>query len=187
MARYHLNLDAADPGFVDPTFWSRTVVGQRRDIADLLRLQVYGVLWAATGIDQDIPAGYTPRQEDLEPDPSFHGLTGPHLSVEDIALGVLAAGTEMAGDTPLLLVNEPMFVSQGRNADIRYNFFYPRWAYDDYRQIMQAQAGMNGWVYVDLWNSIPMTEYTDSAIHLTPFGESLLAEQVGAAIAALAR
>jgi hypothetical protein len=53
--------------------------------------------------------------------------------------------------------------------------------------MMKTRAAAAGWVYVDLWNSIPMTEYTDSAIHLTPYGESLLAQQVGAAMQAVAK
>ena len=47
----------------DPTFWDRTLIGARRPLADLLRLQLYGVLWAATGIDQDIPAKLHPAAE----------------------------------------------------------------------------------------------------------------------------
>ena len=43
----------------------------------------YGVLWAGTGIDQDIPATYTPRTEDLDPDATFHGLQPPHLTAAD--------------------------------------------------------------------------------------------------------
>jgi hypothetical protein len=82
----------------------------------------------------------------------------------------------------VVFVNEPMFVSGGENSDLRYNFFYPRWAYDSYRALMQDEAARRGWTYVDLWDAVPNTEYTDSAIHLTPLGSSLLAERVGALI-----
>jgi len=74
------------------------------------------------------------------------------------------------------LVNEPMLISSGANSDIRYNFFYPRWAYDDYREIMTSLSHGNGWTYVDLWNVVPANEFTNSAIHLTPAGENLLAD-----------
>jgi hypothetical protein len=33
-----------------------------------------------------------------------------------------------------------------------------------------------------LWQAVANTEYTDSAIHLTPAGSAQLAKQVGAAI-----
>jgi hypothetical protein len=82
----------------------------------------------------------------------------------------------------VLLVNEPMLVSSGKNSDLRYNFYYPRWAYDQYRQRMANQAVKNAWKYLDLWNLAPADEFTNSAIHLTPAGEALLAERVGESI-----
>ena len=78
----------------------------------------------------------------------------------------------------MLLVNEPMLISSGANSDIRYNFFYPRWAYDDYREMMSSLSQQNGWTYVDLWNIVPANEFTNSAIHLTPAGENMLAENL---------
>ena len=185
--RYGLKLDASDLGQSPPSFWKRTLEGRRRDLADLVRLQLYGVMWAATGIDQDIPDTYTPRQEDLEPDESFHDLKPPHLTAPDLAFDVLQAGLNMAGETPVLLVNEPMFISQGQNSDVRYNFFYPRWAYDDYRQLMAEQAQANGWRYLDLWQAVPNSEFTNSAVHLTPRGSRLLAEEIGQAVIQIAR
>jgi hypothetical protein len=79
-------------------------------------------------------------------------------------------------------VNEPILVSQGKNSDLRYNFFYPRWAYDQYRQQLSSLAQSSGWEYLDLWNLVDQAEFTNSAIHLTPAGEKLLAERVGQAL-----
>jgi len=179
---YNLKLDQRDSSFVDPSFWDRTIIGQRRALADVLRLQLYGVMWSATGIDQDIPETYTPRAEDLPADATFHNLQPPHLTAADLAFDVLAAGVQLAGATPLLLINEPMFVSQGKNSDIRYNFFYPRWAYDDYHALLAEQSRQHGWNYFDLWDVVSQTEYTDSAVHLTPTGETQLATKVGEVI-----
>lgn len=175
---YQLSLDPQSPELLDLSPWDRTIIGARRPLADLLRLQLYGLMWAATGIDQDIPQTYTPRMEDLPADESFHNLAPPHLQETDLAIDILLAGLEMAGDTPLLLVNEPMFISQGENSHIRYNFFYPRWAYDDYRQIMSTLAARYQWHYIDLWDTIPGSEFTNSAVHLTPKGTHLFAQQV---------
>ena len=182
IAEHGLSLDPAAPDFVVPTVWDRTFIGRRRALADLLRLQLYGPLWAATGIDQDIPETFTPRSEDLEPDETFHGFQPPSLSPDDVAFDVLAAGVAEAGPTPIVIVNEPMFVSAGENSDIRYNFFYPRWAYDDYRQLLAAEAAARGWAYADLWDAVDNTEFTDSPIHLTPRGSAQLAARVGALI-----
>ncbi len=184
---FDLKLDAQSPEFVTPTFWDRTIFGARRPLADLLRFQLYGVMWAATSIDQYIPETYTPRQEDLSADESFHDLLPPHLQETDLAFDVLTAGMQIAGDVPILLINEPMFVSQGENSHIRYNFFYPRWAYDAYRQLLLQKSRSNGWHYLDLWDAVDQTEFTNSAVHLTPSGTAQLAQRLAGAILALAQ
>jgi hypothetical protein len=178
IGKYRLSLDAQDPNFVRVSTWDRTLIGSLRALADWWRLQLYGVMWAATGIDQDIPAEFTPRLDDLPSDESFHNFQPPHLRTEDLALEILQAGTRLAGDTPILFINEPMFISQGQNSSIRYNFYYPRWAYDDYRRIMQEQSSRQGWNYADLWDAIPPEEFTNTAVHLSPKGNQLLASKV---------
>jgi hypothetical protein len=90
--------------------------------------------------------------------------------------------TQLAGNTPLIIVNEPIYISNGKNSDIRYNFFYPRWAYDEYRVLMQQQAQVQGWRYVDLWDAVPSSEFTNSAVHLSPAGSKLLAQKLAAAL-----
>ena len=55
---YGLAADPNDPQLVQPSKWNQTFVGQRRALADLLRLQIYGALWASTGIDQVYPKDY---------------------------------------------------------------------------------------------------------------------------------
>ena len=85
---------------------------------------------------------------------------------------------QIAGDVPVLLINEPMFISQGGNAAIRYNFFYPRWAYDGFRQIMSEKSKENGWHYLDLWDAVSNDEFTNSAVHLTAAGTKQLAERI---------
>ncbi len=178
IGHHGLKLDPQDPGFIHPGFWDETIIGQRRALADLLRLQLYGMMWGATGIDQYIPADYTPRMEDLPADESFHDLKPPHLQAADLALDVLRAGLQTAGETPVLLVNEPMFISQGQNSDIRYNFYYPRWAYDDYRSIMAAESAAQGWKYLDLWDLVPGDQFTNSAVHLSARGAEQLAMKI---------
>lgn len=179
---HQLELDPFDSQLAAPSFWEMTILGSRRDLADLFRFQLYGVMWAATGIDHDIPEKYTARQEDLPADESFHNLPPPHLHPSDLAFDILQAGVKISRDTPILFVNEPMFVSQGENSHIRYNFYYPRWAYDDYRRLMAEQSKRNGWLYRDLWNAVDGTEFTNSAVHLSPQGSAEFAEQVGQAI-----
>ena len=177
IARYDLFAEANDSVLADPSKWDQTFVSQRRALADLLRLQVYGVLWSSTGIDQVYPENYEPAQVDLEASEDFHGSTTIQGT---LALDVLEAG--MSADTSMLLVNEPMLISDGLNRDIRYNFFYPRGAYDEYRSVINELAIANNWSYLDLWDLVPATEFTNSAIHLTPYGESLLADEIAKSI-----
>jgi len=174
---YDLQLDAADPRFVDPDFLESTIVGQRRPLADLLRLQQVGFAWAATGIDQAIPDEIPLRKSDFDEDVSWQNYDQPvTLTTGDLTFDVLAAGVQMAGDVPILLVNEPIFISEGANSDLRYNVWYPRWAYDQYRDLLAAEAAAQNWPLLDLWDAIPPDEFTDSPVHLTPAGTEMLAE-----------
>ena len=179
---YQLPFSSDDPALIKPSTWDQTFVGRRRAIADLLRLQIYGALWASTGIDQVYPQDYERAQIDLEANEEFHGLSSlQDASLRDaLAFEVLNAG--MSVSPSMLLVNEPMLISDGVNSDIRYNFFYPRWAYDEYRQQLAEHAAKQNWRYLDLWDLVPANEFTNSAIHLTPAGETLLADTIAEAI-----
>ena len=75
-----------------------------------------------------------------------------------------------------------MLISNGANSDIRYNFFYPRWAYDEYRQMLSEHAARTIGIISISGISSPANEFTNSAIHLTPKGETLLANEIAAAI-----
>lgn len=182
---YQLQFDGNHDSLAIPDFWQRTLIGQRRALADLARLQLYGVMWAATGIDQVYPSDYPSAQRDLEADASFYNYQPPTLAPASLAMDVLTAGMQAVGDVPLLLVNEPILVSSGENSDVRYNFYYPCWAYDQYRQLLAEQAGNAGWQYLDTWNLVPEDEFTNSAIHRTPAGEALLKQAVIEELASL--
>lgn len=180
-AKYGLTLDTA--GRPEAGFWERTIIGQRRALADLARLQLLALPWAATGIDQEYPEHYTPAARDLDADLDFAGLSGPELPAEALAWDVLRAGMSAAGETPVLLVNEPILISRGANSDVRYNFFYPRWAYDAYRAQLAGLAAAEGWDYLDLWDTVPEERFTNSAVHLDPQGVGMLAERIAPGLA----
>jgi len=180
---YSLDLDANNPDFVEPDFLDLTIVGQRRELSDWLRLQAFNIMWQVTGIDQYYPDEYNPRSEDFDEDLSWHDYEEPtDLTTDDLAFDVIEAGIERAGEVPVLLVNEPMFISDGENSDLRYNFWYPHWAYDQYRDIYNELADENDWNYLDVWDIIDGAEFTDSPVHLTPAGSQQLSEVVGQAI-----
>jgi hypothetical protein len=80
----------------------------------------------------------------------------------------------------VLLINEPMFISNGQNSDLRYNSFSPRWAYDQYHDLLNDKAKENDWHTLDLWDSIAPDEFTDTPVHLTPLGMAKFAKVVSA-------
>ncbi|MBI5667747.1 MAG: SGNH/GDSL hydrolase family protein [Chloroflexi bacterium] len=176
---YDLNLSPDDPRLVEPSLLDKTIVGRRRDLADLLRLQLYGVAWGATGIDQFYPRDYDLRQSDFDADESWQGLQPEDgLSEDFLAFDVIDAFMQRAGDVPVLLVNEPIYISSGQNSDLRYNFWYPRWAYDAYRVLLKDKAQANGWPLLDVWDAVAPDEFTDSPVHMTPAGTRQLAEAI---------
>jgi len=183
---YSLNLDVENAGFIEPSFLDLTIVGQRREIADWIRLQAFSLMWTVTGIDQFYPDDYSLRSEDFDEDLSWHSFDEPaDLTPDDLAFDVIGAGIERVGDVPILLVNEPMFISDGENSDLRYNFWYPRWAYDQYRNLYSQLADENNWHYLDVWDIIDGAEFTDSPVHMTPAGSEHFSKIVGQAIVEL--
>lgn len=82
----------------------------------------------------------------------------------------------------MLLVNEPIYVATGMNSDIRYNDLYPRWAYDQYREILSTQTQTLSLPYRDMWNTIPPKYFIDTGLHLSSNGERLLAGQLNSTL-----
>jgi len=178
IAKYELNADPNDSALINASKWDQTFVSRRRELSDLLRLQMYGALWASTGIDQFYPESYERAQIDLEASDEFHELTSLRNT---LAFDVLDAGMS-AAPVLTILVNEPILISNGLNSDVRYNFFYPRWAYDEYRAMLAERAAARNWHYLDLWDIAPIEEFTNSGVHLTPEGEALLTGKIAEAI-----
>ncbi|MGA7195440.1 MAG: hypothetical protein WBW94_17620 [Anaerolineales bacterium] len=178
--QYHLDR-YANSIIYKSNFWDRTLVGQRSHIASLFRLQIYGPLWAATGLDYQLTK-YKPLDVNLQASQSFLGFQPPSLASSIFAFDVLEAAHTMLGNTPVLVANEPIYIAPGENSNIRYNSDYPHWAYDQYRQILQAFVAQTGWMYLDLYNLIPYQEFTNSNLHLNPIGEVKLAKTIAPAV-----
>ncbi len=165
--RYRLAINSEDSRFLADDFFNQILIGQRRTLADWLRIQWYGFMWGATAIDQVVDE-YTPRRSDFDDDVSWENFDAPQpLTVDDLAFDIIRAGYEMVGDIPLIVVNEPIFIATGQNSDLRYNSFYPRWAYDAYRELFTEQATVNQWRYCDVWDAMPAESFTDSPLHMT--------------------
>lgn len=175
--RYQLKMNHGsvwEPGRRD-----RTLLGQRRkEIADVIRLQLYGVAWAATGIDHDYFSPYERVKSDLKDGDLYHGMSPKVLTEDDITFDVIVAMHKVVDGRPLLIINEPILIAHGKNSDVRYNNEYPRWLFDQYRALMKSKSAQEGWNYLDLWGLIPPDQFTDTEFHITPEANRVLAERI---------
>lgn len=162
------------------SFQQRTFLARRNILARFIQYQLDGIRWASIG--EDAHKKYEPIGLDVKDDDSFGGLLPPMLDPQLIQFEILQAGTLVAKETPVFIVNEPIQIVTGENKEIRYNKNYPRWAYDQYRELMIAQSEQNHWIYKDFWDLLPPTEFTDSAVHRTAAGEKILAEKIAKVI-----
>jgi hypothetical protein len=160
------------------TYWEKTFLEQRRDIYDRIRLQVLGSMWAATRIDQYIPEEYTPAARDLEADDSYQYLEGHTLSENDLDLSVITSFIAQNPSVRVIVVNEPILISSGANSDLRYDLYYPRWTYDTYRALISAKFEEIEIQYIDLWDVVPETLFTNSAIHYDAQGVDIVTEKL---------
>ena len=154
-----------------------TLLNRKRELADIWRLQAFGIPWSATGIDQVISESYSPAQRDFDEEINFKNIPIDKFSESDLALEIIHKAKRTL-KTDLIIINEPILISNGRNSEIRYNFYYPRWAYDSYREIAKEFMSEKGLEYYDLWDIVPEAEFTNSAIHLTTEGEEVLVKRV---------
>lgn len=170
-------------------FLDRTLVGERKPLADWLRFQFYGLGWAATDIDFRNPEFYHPVQVNLNEGSEMitgmkDGRTKQEWQHEDFSFDVMEAGIEMVENAggEVFVFNQPMFVSNGVNSENRYNFYYPRWAYDSYHSLIAQVAADENWYYVDFWDAIPNEAYTDSSFHANPQATCDFALKIGAEV-----
>ncbi len=154
----------------------KTFLARRNEISRFFQYQLDGIRWESTG--EDAHKKYQPIGLDVDADNTFGGLLPPALDPDLIQFDVLNAGTLVAKDIPVIIVNEPIQIITGQNKEIRYNKNYPRWAYDQYRDLMKIQSAENQWNYEDFWDILPPTEFTDSAVHRAVNGEKILAQKI---------
>jgi len=176
------NYDLPQFQAISTSIWDNTLISRRRELADLLRLQIYGALWSATGIDQEYPSQYNTALRDFETDFNFHDFEIGQMKKNQLAIDIISQTIRHHKGIRFIVINEPILISQGINSDIRYNFYYPRWAFDQYREIMQAEMDESGIKYYDFWNLIPETHFTNSAIHLDYYGERIFSDKISTLI-----
>src|SRR5690606_13963309 len=98
-----------------PTWFERTLFGQRRFMADWLRLQIYGLAWRNTGIDHVNPRFFRAPVANLNDSEgvSDRDAIQPGIVLSEyLAFDVLASTMQhmQNADVPIVLVNEPIFI-----------------------------------------------------------------------------
>ncbi len=170
------------PKGATPPTWLETFTARNRELFRETRFQLYSLVQLATGLDQ-IPGPPETLPSTLSADMTFEGLKPPTLHKSQVSLDQVADFYTLAGSTPVVLINQPILIMQGLpNSDIRYDSYYPRWVYDQYRQYVAADAAQHGWNYLDFWDKFPSSYYTDTPLHLNPEGQHLLAEAIAPSI-----
>jgi hypothetical protein len=177
-----------------PAWLDRSFVGQRRELADWLRYQLYGLGWLATREDHTLPRFVAKHPTSLVPDDNLLSVGIMHVakwpekrfSPEDLSFDVVKVGIQMAAAQriPVLLVNEPMWRTD--NHDLRWNTYYPKWAYDSYREEFREVAAYEGWRFADLWDAVPLDQFTDTDFHMTPAATCEYAKKLAEPLMALA-
>jgi len=189
-AQYAFKLDQYP---LPPRSWQeRTFFGQRRAIADWLRHQLYAPAWASTRSDHVLPRFIAPHPTNLLPDDNVLSVNvlnlrqARRIAPEDLNFDVLSVGVALAAERgiPTVLVNEPIYRNESH--PLRYNTYYPRWAYDDYRAAFAQLAQRQNWRYLDFWDAVPADQFTDTDFHLTADANCAYAERlIKAALAQL--
>ena len=167
------------------TFYEKTIVGRRVELAWHLKLQTLGGVW--TALETDTATNYYAPNEsrpepaadlnDLGADLSYREFDGPSDGlVPSLWMGYLDTAEEIVGEKPLLFVNQPMFIATGKNSDLHYNAAYPRWAYDQYHSFILNDVIAKDRHLLDIWNTIDFSFFTGDTFHLSPEGEEIKAE-----------
>lgn len=183
-ALYQLNdrYNFLPKNYAQQTLWDRFIEPQVA-LMHILRYQIYASVPLATQEEQLSASGPIAVPAQLSPDMSFEGMRQQFFRPGLLTMDEVGDAMQMAGNLPFLLVNEPMLIVQGQpNSDIRYNAYYPRWIYDQYRQILGQTASSNGWNYLDLWDQFSPSYFSDTPLHLTPQGEQLMAQAMAPSI-----
>lgn len=183
---YHLSF-SGEENFpqTKPGFYEKTLIGQRSNLARQIKLQMLGIIWTASGADTN-RSGPEPLPDlNVNNDVLFHGMDSTKDLEHKLWIEAIQAGFDIVHQVPLLIVNEPIFISSGANASVRYNSLYPRWAYDQYRNIMTTKAQSAGWNYFDAWNVVAPQYFSDATLHLTASGEKALIGQLNPVVLSL--
>ncbi|OQY91204.1 MAG: hypothetical protein B6D38_01000 [Anaerolineae bacterium UTCFX1] len=177
----------------EDTFFDRTIVGRRGRLRDILFVQAMGALWAATGVDNHEGRAanmISVSNLDVEANVEYGKMLPEDDLSEYLSLlrtDIISAARAMAGNAPVVLINQPIFIASGLNSDVRYNDLYPRWVYDEYRRFLSDWTDEHELPYLDFWNALPPADFADSMFHRNRNGEKEFADMLAPQLQRLTR
>jgi hypothetical protein len=183
MTEYGLPHDTSLLSVPPDPLWGATIAGQRRDLNLLVRLQASSLLLGVLGMDDprivnEHGVHYRDAPKSAE---DFFGILPPADLSGYLAFETLPFATDITGGK-IIYVGEPIEISTGEFSNISYNSTFPRWAYDQFREVVSGMSAEGGWTYLDLWNLVPEEQFGSSIFHLLPEGEAALAERLSETI-----
>ena len=180
---YMLNIPT---DFLKPrTRWDQTLLANRSNIKKLVIIQEDALPWMVTGVDGPLATTWQSQDNnDIDPKNKYllHSKT---LNSNDLMFDVLRSADDLAHPVQILIVNEPIFIATGKNSQQYYNIMDSRILYDKYRSILSDWAYTNRQPYFDAWNSVPMSEFTNTPFHISANGEKKLASLLSPVILGL--
>ncbi len=180
---YHLNISTS--ALRPKTIWDRTLFANRANIKRLITLEEDALPWVATGIDDDVTANLQIQiGNDINPK-NIYMLHGSTIASDNLMLDVISSADVMAHHVPILILNEPIFIASGKNSQQYYNSYDSRLLYDQYRNIISNWAYSHHQPYMDIWDSVPSSEFTNTPFHLSINGEKQLASLISPSLLGL--
>lgn len=186
LTSYDIGFQQAEGFEGESTFYEKTIIGQRSELARQIKLEMLGIVWVATREDTNRLAPNAPPDSSINNNARYRGMEPPQEIKDMLLFEALSAGQKIAGSVPVLIVNEPMFIAAEERSPVRYNAVYPRWVYDQYRGYIANQAQSAGWDYLDLWDAVPSEFFADARFHLKVEGEQLLIQHINPAMQSMA-
>jgi hypothetical protein len=181
--KYNLDYDIDLLPTLKKTFWDKTIIGRRQDFSLLIKL--YTTAFVSASIGTDDPRARTERELVLENYPTandkFDNIEPPADLRKYLVLDTLRVAN-LITEGKIIYVNEPVYISDKSTGKISYNSTYPKWAFDQFRNLISEMADKSQWKFYDFWNIANTDEFSTSIFHLRPSGEAKLAEKIKQAI-----
>lgn len=158
------------------SFIDRTIYGRAGELNLLLRLSLLDINYMSIGTDEPRMLVDTSRiqKKAVDKNDNYADLKSGDNVMDILDVRLLLSASKIAKEIPIIYVNEPIY-SRKQNP-VRYNESYPRWAYDQYRSAFHNLIETQSWIYLDLWDQLPPSEFSNSAFHRTAKGETLMAQ-----------